>query len=48
VRSGAYKHNQAVLGSVIELVGQQEITPNMALAMTCPVAAERMIEPFGA
>ena len=46
MRSCAYKDNQGVPCTVVELIGRQKITSDRALAMPCPFATQRMIEPF--
>lgn len=46
VRPGTDKHNDAWRLMIIDLVGQQEIAANVALAMPRPISIQGMIEPF--
>ena len=44
--AGANKHDYAVVAFIINFIGQQEITADMAFAMAFPFAFERMVKPF--
>mgnify|MGYP003582154510 CR=1 FL=1 len=44
---GTHKHHQAALAGVVQRVDQQEVAADMAIAMACPIACQRVIKPFG-
>lgn len=44
--SGAHEYDQAMFPVVVDLVGQQKITADMALPIPFPVATQRVIEPL--
>ncbi len=46
MRTGAHEYDQAMFSVVIELVGQQKITADMALPIPFPVDAQWVIKPF--
>ena len=44
--AGTDKHDKTRFSASIEIVGEQEVTANMAFPMTRPVTLERVVEPF--
>ncbi len=44
--TATHEYHQATLAGVVEPVDEQEVTANVAFTVACPVACQRVIEPF--